>query len=170
MKCFSAKPSPVPDLPEGPTRSLCVSTELDEFDHQIIQALQANARLSNLDLAQRVPLSHSAISRRIKRLEESGVIRAYRACIDPVLAGEAVRVFASVQRQAHVPAADVAHALKEVPGIASCWIVSGDCDVMIEITARDMNHFSAIMLDRVQNIPGVAATRSMFILNAVKER
>lgn len=144
--------------------------DLDAFDHHIIDALRANGRLSNLELAARMPLSHSAISRRIKRLEESGVIRGYHARIDPVAAGEAVRVLASVHRQPHVPAAEVAQALRDLPGVTSCWIVSGDCDVMIEITARDMAHFSSIMLDRVQNLPGVAATKSMFILTAVKER
>ncbi|MCA0400615.1 MAG: Lrp/AsnC family transcriptional regulator [Proteobacteria bacterium] len=147
-----------------------MAVDIDEFDRQILAALGENARLSNLELAERVPLSHSAISRRIKRLEEAKVIRAYKACIDPVLAGEEVRVFASVQRQPHVPAIEVAQALKDIPGIASCWIVSGDCDVMIEITARDMAHFSSIMLDKVQNAQGVASTRSMFILNALKER
>lgn len=155
---------------EASEKSLQMSTELDEFDHQIIDALRGNGRLSNLELAERVPLSHSAISRRIKRLEEDGVILGYRASIDPVRAGEAVRVLASVQRLPHVPAIEVAEALKDIPGIAACWIVSGDCDVMIEITARDMTHFSSIMLDKVQNAKGVASTRSMFILNAVKER
>jgi len=63
----------------------------------------------------------------------------------------------------------VAGALKDTPGVVGCWIVSGEYDVLIEVAARDMPHFSAIMLDHVQNVPGVAATKSMFILNALKE-
>lgn len=143
---------------------------LDEFDHSLLRALRANARISNLELAVMVPLSHSAISRRIRRLEETGVIRGYRALLDPMAMGEGVRAFAAVQRQPHVPAADVARALESIPGIVGCWIVSGDSDIMIEIAARDMADFSATMLDHVQNAPGVAATRSTFILNALKER
>ena len=65
---------------------------------------------------------------------------------------------------------DVAEALKKMPGVASCWIISGDYDVMIEIAARDMAAFSSIMLDHVQTARGVAATRSMLVLSALKER
>ncbi len=144
--------------------------EIDEFDRGILEALRANARLSNLDLARIVPLSHSAISRRVRRLEAAGIIRGYRAQLDPMAMGESVRAFAAVQRQAHVPAIDVARALEAVPGIVGCWIVSGDSDIMIEIAARDMADFSATMLNYVQHVPGVAATRSTFILNALKER
>jgi Lrp/AsnC family transcriptional regulator, leucine-responsive regulatory protein len=143
--------------------------KIDDFDRMILSALQGNARLSNLELAQTIPLSHSAISRRIRRLEEIGVIRGYSVQINPEAMGETVRAFAAVQRQAHVPAADVAHALKSMPGISGCWIVSGDYDILIEIVARDMKHFSAIMLDHVQNAAGVSATRSMFILDALRE-
>ncbi|MCZ8375265.1 MAG: Lrp/AsnC family transcriptional regulator [Beijerinckiaceae bacterium] len=151
-------------------KDLAMTLELDDFDHQILKALQAEARLSNLDLAARIPLSHSAISRRIKRLEDAKVIRGYHARIEPQAIGEAVRVLASVQREPQVPAAYVAESLARLPGIKNCWIVSGDCDVMVEITARDMSHFSEIMLDGIQKVPGVAATRSMFILTTVKER
>lgn len=144
--------------------------ELDQFDRQIIEALQRNARLSNLELADRIALSHSAISRRIKRLEEAGVIKGYAARIDREAAGESVRAFVGVARQPTVPAMEVAEALKKVPGVASCWIVSGDYDVMIELAARDMTAFSAAMLDHVQTAKGVAATRSMLVLSALKER
>ncbi len=144
--------------------------ELDQFDRQILEALRGNARLSNLELAQRIALSHSAISRRIKRLEDEGVIRGYSARIDSEATGESVRAFVGVARQPTVPAMEVAEALKKMPGVASCWIVSGDYDVMIEIAARDMAAFSSIMLDHVQTARGVAATRSMLVLSALKER
>ncbi len=147
-----------------------MAQNIDDFDRSILEALRANARLSNLDLARIVPLSHSAISRRVRRLEEAGVIRGYRTHLDPLAMGEGVRAFAAVQRQANIPAIDVARALEAVVGIVGCWIVSGDSDIMIEIAARDMADFSATMLDRVQNVPGVAATRTTFILNALKER
>lgn len=147
-----------------------MTVPLDDFDRRLIDALRVNARASNLDLSKVVPLSHSAISRRLKRLEEAGVIRGYRAVIDPAAVGEDVRAFAAVQRQANVPAVAVAAALAAVPGVVGCWIVSGDSDIFIEIAAPDMAGFSTVMLDRVQHLPGVAATRSMFILNAVRER
>lgn len=144
--------------------------ELDQFDREIIEALQANARLSNLELAERIALSHSAISRRIKRLEEAGVIKGYAARIDREAAGESVRAFVGVAREPSVPAMEVAEALRRIAGVASCWIVSGDYDVLIELAARDMAAFSAVMLDHVQTAKGVAATRSMLVLSALKER
>lgn len=143
--------------------------ELDNFDQAILTALEANARLSNLELAAKVPLSHSAISRRIKRLEEAGVIRGYRALVDPVASGRTVRAFVEVQRLSNISAVTIADALKTLPGITGCWIVSGNADILIEIAARDMQHFSSIMLNHVQTTAGVASTRSMFILDAVKD-
>lgn len=147
-----------------------MSTTLDDLDRRIIEALRQNGRMSNLDLAEVIPLSHSAISRRVKRLEDGGVIKGYTARIDPMAIDETVRAFVAVSRQPHVPAHDLAQVLRGLDGVVSCWIVSGDSDIFLELAARDMAHFSSIMLDCVQNVPGVAATRSMFILNALKER
>ncbi len=143
---------------------------IDALDRRILAALQAQARLSNLDLQKLVPLSHSAISRRIRRLEATGVIRGYHARVDPAAIGQSVRAFAAIHRQAEVPAMQVARGLQAIAGIAGCWIVSGDSDIMVEIVARDMAHFSAIMLDEIQQVRGVAATRSMFVLDTLKER
>ena len=143
---------------------------LDEFDRRILEVLRADARASNLEIAARVALSHSAVSRRIRRLEDGGVLRGYGARIDPAAVGETVHAFVSVHRQSHVPALELARALAAIDDVAGCWIVSGDCDVQIEVVARDMAHFSQIMLGRVQNVPGVASTRSAFILEALKER
>jgi Lrp/AsnC family leucine-responsive transcriptional regulator len=145
-------------------------TELDDFDRAILDRLRDNARLSNLELAEAIHLSHSAISRRIRRLETEQVIRGYRAVIDPLAGGEAVRAFSAVQRQSQVPAIDVARSLRDTPGVVGCWIVSGEFDILIEVAARDMAHFSALMLEGVQKVAGVAATRSMFILNPLRER
>lgn len=160
----------LPAPPGARANSLRQDMELDPFDRQILEALRANARLSNLELAQRVALSHSAISRRIKRLEDEGVIKGYAARIDPEAAGESVRAFVGVARQASVSAMEVAEALRRISGVVSCWIVSGDYDIMIELAARDMTAFSAAMLNEVQTAKGVAGTRSMLVLSALKER
>ena len=144
--------------------------DLDDLDRQIIARLSANARLTNLELAELVPLSHSAISRRIRRLEADGVLLGYHARIAPEALGAGLRAFVAVQRQPSVPAVEVARSLSAAEGVAGVWILSGDFDVMIELAARAMPHYSAIMLDQVQTVAGVAATRSMFILSSVRER
>ncbi|MBK9083374.1 MAG: Lrp/AsnC family transcriptional regulator [Rhizobiales bacterium] len=144
--------------------------DLDDLDRQIVAHLSADARLTNLELAERVPLSHSAISRRIRRLEADGVLLGYHARVAPEALGTSVRAFVAVQRQPSVPAVEVARSLSAAEGVAGVWILSGDFDVMIELAARDMPHYSAIMLDQVQTVAGVAATRSMFVLSSVRER
>ncbi|MBL8590533.1 MAG: Lrp/AsnC family transcriptional regulator [Methylobacteriaceae bacterium] len=144
--------------------------ELDDLDRQIIAALRENARLSNLELATLVPLSHSAISRRVRRLEADGVLLGYHARVAPAAIGAGLRAFVAVQRQPTTPAIDVTRALATREGVVGAWILSGEFDVMIELVARDMPHYSAIMLEQVQTAPGVAATRSMFVLSSVRER
>ena len=113
--------------------------DLDDLDRQIIARLSANARLTNLELAELVPLSHSAISRRIRRLEADGVLLGYHARIAPEALGAGLRAFVAVQRQPSVPAVEVARSLSAAEGVAGVWILSGDFDVMIELAARDVS-------------------------------
>lgn len=144
--------------------------DIDEFDRRILDALRADARLSNVDLAARIGLSHSAISRRVKRLEEDGVIRGYRAVIDPAAVGIGACAFVSVRRLPEAPAAALADKLAAIAEVRSVWILSGDFDLMVEIAAADMADYARVMLESVQTIPGVASTRSMFVLAAILER
>lgn len=147
-----------------------MTTQLDDFDRRILEELQADARRTNIEVAARVGLSHSAVSRRVKRLEEGGVIRGYRARIDPAAAGHGARAFVSVRRAPEVAATTLARALAEIEAVAGVWILSGDFDLMIELVARDMTHYAAIMLEHVQTVPGVTSTSSMFVLHTVRER
>lgn len=145
-----------------------MAADLDDLDRQLIAALRRNARLTNLELSEIVPLSHSAISRRIRRLEELGVILGYRAVVDRAVLGESLRAFAAVDRQPHVSAVDLARSLAALDEVAGCWIVSGRSDVIVEVSARDVAGFSAFMVGKVQNIEGIAATSSTFILDEIK--
>lgn len=143
---------------------------LDDLDLQLLEALADNARLSNLELAEKLPLSHSAISRRIRRLERAGVIRGYHASIDRAALGLGVRAFAGLARDNVTPIDDVCAALRKLPEVASCWIVTGEHDIMVEVLARDLDHFADIMLKKVQRVRGVAATRSTFVMAEIKGR
>jgi Lrp/AsnC family leucine-responsive transcriptional regulator len=145
-----------------------MGADIDDLDRQLIDVLGRNARLTNLEIATVVPLSHSAISRRIKRLEEAGVIMGYRAVVNRSMLGESLRAFAAVDRQAHVSAVDLARRLAALDKVVGCWIVSGRSDIVIEVCARDVADFSAFMVGEVQNLEGIAATSSTFILEEVK--
>ena len=144
--------------------------DLDDFDRRILDALRADARVSNVELATRIGLSHSAISRRVKQLEDARVILGYHAAVDPAALGHGARAFASVRRAAAAIAAALAQKLSAIAQVAGVWILSGEFDLMIEIVASDMADYARVMLEEVQTIPGVASTRSMFVLAAVRER
>jgi Lrp/AsnC family leucine-responsive transcriptional regulator len=142
---------------------------LDDLDRRILNELAANARLSNMDLAARVPLSHSAISRRIARLERSGAIRGYGADIDPAALGLSIRAFVGVRRD---PAANVellSQGLRAIPEVAACWIVTGEHDFLLDVRVHDMNVFSDAVLNRIQKVAGVLATVSVFVLREVQQ-
>lgn len=143
-------------------------TKIDDYDRKIISALQNNGRLSNIDVAERVNLSHSSCSRRIARLERDGVIVGYRALTDRQKLGLSVRAYCGVIRDANVGWEEVAHSLSKIEGVVSVFAVSGEVDLMLEIVARDMQHYSQVVLQDVFNATGVSATRSSFVLAEVK--
>lgn len=142
--------------------------KIDDYDRKIISALQSNGRLSNIDVAERVNLSHSSCSRRIARLERDGVIVGYRALTDRQKLGLSVRAYCGVIRDANVGWEEVAHSLSKIEGVVSVFAVSGEVDLMLEIVARDMQHYSQVVLQDVFNATGVSATRSSFVLAEVK--
>jgi len=143
-------------------------TKIDDSDRKIIAALQANGRLTNIEIAGRVNLSHSSCSRRIARLEREGVITGYRALTNRQKLGLSVRAFCGVLRDSDVGWKEVADNLSKIEGVVSVFAVSGDVDLMLEIVARDMQHYSHVVLQEVFNSKGVKATRSSFVLEEVK--
>jgi Lrp/AsnC family transcriptional regulator, leucine-responsive regulatory protein len=138
--------------------------DLDPFDLRILSALSANGRLSNVDLEAHVKLSHSAISRRIARLEEAGVIEGYGAKLNLAAMGLTVRAFVGVTRAGTVDAPELADRLAQIEGVEASYVVTGDQDVFLEVVARDLQDFADIMLTKVQGVEGVATTRSIFVM------
>ena len=142
--------------------------KLDDFDRKILAALQTNGRLSNIDVAKMVHLSHSSCSRRIARLEREGIILGYRALTDRQKLGLSVRAYCGVVRDPDVGWEKLAHKLAKIEGVVSVFAVTGEVDLMLEIVARDMQHYAQVVLKDVFNTKGVNATRSSFVLAEVK--
>ena len=142
--------------------------KLDDCDRKIIAALQSNGRLSNIDIAALVNLSHSSCSRRIARLEREEVIVGYRALTDRQKLGLSVRAYCGVIRDVGVGWEEIARDLAEIEGVVSVFAVSGEVDLMLEIVARDMRHYSEVVLRDVFNTKGVGATRSSVVLEEIK--
>ena len=142
--------------------------KIDDYDRKIISALQSNGRLTNIEVAELVNLSHSSCSRRIARLEREGVILGYRALTNRQKLGLSVRAHCGVIRDSDVGWEELAHSLAKIEGVVSVFAVSGEVDLILEIVAQDMQHYSQVVLKDVFNTKGVSATRSSFVLAEVK--
>lgn len=146
------------------------SSALDRFDRDILRALQHDGRLTIQELSERVGLSPSPVSRRVRRLEADGVIRGYAALIDEAALGYGVSVFVSVRldRQVDEALARFESAVQAFPEVVDCWLMTGARDYLLRIATADLAEFERFLTGRLTRIPGVAAIESSIPLRRVK--
>jgi len=146
-----------------------VAFQLDRIDRAILAALSGDGRMSNVALAEVVHLSPSACLRRVRRLEESGVIERYAAVVDPVKIGKGTSVFVDIslssQREDLLDSFEAA--VKEVPGVMSCHLMAGDADYVVQILCSDVEDYEQIHRAYLSRLPGVTKLRSSFALRTV---
>lgn len=147
---------------------------LDRTDRRILDALQHDARLTNQELAERVSLSPSPCLRRVKRLEEAGIIRQYVALVDPVKVGLGLLAYVNVRLDKHVRHAgskidDFVRDVQRWPEVAACYAMTGDMDYLLRVHVEDLEHFSRFVMDQVMKHPAVVDVRSSFALQRIKE-
>lgn len=142
----------------------------DATDARILAALQADARMTIAELAERVSLSSSPCWRRVKALEEAGYIRGYHAELDPRRLGYDVTAFVSVLLEHHRVDLGEAFetAVRGVPEIIACHNVSGRYDFMLEVVARDLEAFGEFGRNVLRTLPGVKEIYTSFSLRAIK--
>jgi Lrp/AsnC family transcriptional regulator, leucine-responsive regulatory protein len=145
---------------------------LDDIDCRILEVLQDDARISNVDLAARVGLSPSPCLRRVRDLEERGVVRRYVALLDPGAVGLGVSVFVQVrlERQAERGLDLFETHILERPEVMECYLMTGDADYLVRVVVPDVAAFERFLLDHLTRIPGVASVKSSFALKQVKYR
>lgn len=143
--------------------------QLDRIDFAILRELQNNARISNVDLAQKAGLSASACSRRVEQLEKSGIIEGYHASVSNTAMGHSITaiVHISLDRQSGVDLEKFEHAAAECPNIAACFLMSGEHDYILRVTAKDMEHFEHIHKNWLSNLPGVSRVHSSFAMRTI---
>lgn len=143
---------------------------LDGIDRRIIVALQGDARLTTLDLAQRVGLSPSPCARRVRRLEEAGVIAGYVAVIDEAEVGLPVSVFASIkmERQREDLLDSFARAVAQWPEVLDCYLMTGPRDFLMRIVVSDLASYERFLKQKLTRLEGVASIESSFALGQVK--
>jgi Lrp/AsnC family leucine-responsive transcriptional regulator len=147
-----------------------VNISLDETDRRILRALQASGRLSIQELAEQVGLSASPVARRVRILEESGVLTGYAALIDEAVLGFGVSVFVSVQldRQVDQALEMFEAAVRGFPEVVDCWLMTGNRDYLMRIATTDLAEFEAFLTGRLTKVPGVANIESSIPLRRVK--
>ena len=143
---------------------------LDRTDKALLNALQGNARLTVAELADRVSLTTSPCWRRVRNLEESGVISGYQAILSPKALGYGVTAFVSIMMESHTQ--DIARAfeqrLLEIPEIVACHNVSGRYDFLLEVVARDLESFGEFAREVLQTLPCVKEIYSSFSYESVR--
>jgi len=145
---------------------------LDALDKAILSNLLIDGRQSQVDLAERVPLSPTAIARRIRALEEAGVIEGYQARLSRKALGLTMMVVVqiSLKSQSEDLLAAFEKAAAAAPSIVSCLMMSGEDDYIITVLARDLADFERIHKEQLSRLPGVARLRSSFVLREVASR
>ncbi len=146
------------------------NSKLDATDRKIIAVLQTEGRISNLDLAERVGLSPTPCSRRVKRLEDTGIIAGYSARIDPGVLGHGVSVMVNVRlsRQSPSDIKEFLAAVHSLPEITECLFVTGNLDYILKVKTRDVDELKDFVLSKLKNVPCVSETTTMLILETVK--
>ena len=147
--------------------------KLDRTDRRILQAMQHNARISNLELAESVGLSPTPCSRRVKRLEESGIIRSHVTLLNQSMLGLKLTAYISISMDRHTPErfeafeADVA----SYPEVMECSVVTGQsADYLLKAVVPDMEYYEKFLLGKLTRIDGVSGVHSSFELRRVVQR
>ncbi|WP_235827317.1 Lrp/AsnC family transcriptional regulator [Pseudomonas abyssi] len=146
--------------------------QLDNLDRRILDALQRNARLSNVQLAEEVGLSPSPCLRRVRLLEEAGVIRGYHAELDRSKSGLGLTVFVGVKVERHHDASANAFraAVIDLPEVISCHVVSGESDFLLQVVLPDLASYEDFLFSTLLKLPGVSDIRSNFAISTVKSQ
>jgi Lrp/AsnC family leucine-responsive transcriptional regulator len=143
---------------------------LDLFDRRILVALQRDGRMTSVALAELVHLSASQCARRVQRLEEAGIIRSYRAVLDPAALGLGIAgvVNLSLEKHAKANIQELQGEILARAAIVECLSVTGDADYQLRVVARDLKEFSTLLMDAIVRMPGVSTMHSSVILEEVK--
>ena len=146
--------------------------ELDRYDRMIIDALQTDGRISNVQLAAAVNLSESACLRRVRVLEDSGLIERYSALLDQREAGLPGNVFVQIglHREEDSELAAFEEAVKSVPEVMECYLMTGEFDYLLRVVVTDMADFERLHRSALTRLPGVARVNSSVAIRTVEKK
>lgn len=147
-----------------------MSIELDKMDRRILDQLQCNGRIQNVELAREVGLSPSPCLRRVRRLEETGVIRRYAAILDGSKIGAGLMLYARIwfKGQDAQTINDFVAAINEMPEIVECHLMAGECDAMIRIVTKDLTSYRRFHADHLTQIPSIQSVKTEVPMETLK--
>ena len=146
---------------------------IDNYDRQILRLLQQDGRISNQDLADRIGLSPSPCLRRVRALEEAGVIKGYRALLDAKALGYTLMALIYISMDKHTPERfeHFEKEIRKIPEVLECLLITGqDADYQIKVFVKDMDAFQGLLLNRITRIQGVTGVHSSFVLRRVVDK
>ncbi|WP_019614232.1 MULTISPECIES: Lrp/AsnC family transcriptional regulator [Psychromonas] len=147
--------------------------KLDRTDKKILKLMQGNARISNLELADSVGLSPTPCSRRVKRLEESGLIDKHVTLLKPAVLGLKLTAMIGISMDRHTPDRfdNFERAIAALPEVLECLIVTGQtADFLLKVVVRDMEHYEKFLLGHLTKLEGVTGVHSSFVLREVVKK
>jgi len=147
--------------------------ELDRFDRQILQVLQQDGRISNQDLADRIGLSPSPCLRRVRALEDAGIVTGYRALLNAKALGYTLMALIYISMDMHTPERfeNFEKEINQIGEILECLLITGqDADYQIKVVVKDMDAFQELLLNRITRIQGVTGVHSSFVLRRVVDK
>lgn len=138
--------------------------QLDSLDRQILVELEGNARISNLDLARKLEAPNSTVRDRIRRLEESGIIQAYRAVIDYEKLGFGIKAIVQVTRESAIPLENTLNGIEGLPEIQTIQFVTGETDELVTIFLRDIDHLKDVLFTKFSNWNWKAKLNTLIVM------
>lgn len=144
--------------------------QLDRTDKRILRELQSNGRMSNQELAEKVGLSPSPCLRRVKQLEDEGIIKGYVALVDPAKLGLKMMALIQIRMDRHTPErfAVFEKTIMEYSQVMECILITGQtADYQVKVIVEDMEQYQDFLLNRITPLPGVSDVHSSFILRQV---
>jgi len=147
-----------------------LTKNLDHFDYKILKILQKEGRLSNQQLAERTGMSPAACWRRVKALEESGIINRYSALLDRNAVGLDFCVFLHVSLTRHQKehVSNFEYEVNQRPEVLECYVTTGDTDFTLRVVTEDMKAYDAFLENFIFNLPGIANVKSNIALREIK--
>lgn len=150
---------------------LMAQTQLDAIDLQILAALQSDGRMTNVDLAARVGLTAPPCLRRVRGLEQSGVIKGYHAALDPIPLGYGISVFAlvSLRSQAESDLKAFEDHVARLPEVRECHMLNGEIDFILKIVAADLQAFQSFLTSQLTTAPNVTSVKTSLTIRTSKD-